>query len=139
MRNVPSVCVKETTDSRITFCEKRSVIHFLNPKRYEYKRVAVDGCAIKSGLKCDNLLTNQDEKEERFVELKGTDIPHGIDQLRASIQLLGEYSEGRKAYLVFTACSTAAQTKIQIAKIEFKRRFNAELIAQRTPVEEKLY
>lgn len=139
MRNVPSVCVKETTDSRITFSEKRSVIHFLNPKRYVYKRVTVDGCAIKSGLKCDNLLTKLDETEERFVELKGTDIPHGIDQLRASIQLLGEYPENRKAYLVFTACSTAAQTKIQIAKIEFKRRFNAELIAQRTPVEVKLY
>lgn len=138
MRDVPTVCVREITDSVIKFEENRSVLRFLNPKRRAYKRVQVDGCAITEGLKCDNLLTNQDETEERFVELKGTDIPHGLDQLRASILLLGEHIEGRRAYLIFTACSTAFSTKIQLAKMEFKRKYNAELIAKRTPWEERL-
>lgn len=139
MKNVPSACVRDTADSIIKFEEKHSVLRFHNSERRTYKRVLVDGCAITEGLKCDNLLTKQDGTEERFVELKGTDIPHGLEQLKASIIILGEFPEERKAYLIFTACPTAAQTKLQIAKMEFKRRFNAELIARRTPYDERLY
>lgn len=139
MRNVPSACVTSTTDSIIKFEENRTSLRFLNPEHRGYKRVQVDGCAIKQGLKCDNLLCQEDETEERFVELKGTDIPHGLEQLRATIQTLGEHPENRKAYLIFTACSTVFSTKIQIAKLDFKRKYNAELIAKRTPCQEKLY
>lgn len=138
MRNVSSACVSETTDSVIKFEENRSILRFHNPERRPYKRVQVDGCAITKGLKCDNLLTKQDETEERFVELKGTDIPHGLDQLRSTIQQLGEYPEERKAYLIFTACSPEFSTQIQIAKLEFKRKYQAELIAKRTPHDEYL-
>ena len=138
MKNVPSVCVTEVKDSVIRFEENRSVIRFLNQERRTYKSVQVDGCAITQGLKCDNLLTNKDETKERFVELKGSDIPHGLNQLRDSMQKLGEFPEERKAYLIFTACSPAFSTRLQLAKKEFKKQYNAELIAKRTPWEERL-
>ena len=49
----------------------------------------VDGCAIKTGQKCDDLLISQDEHEEHFVELKGVDIMHAIDQLEQTILKIG--------------------------------------------------
>ena len=46
MRNIPDICITETTDSVIRFAEKRSVIRFHNPDRGVYKKVQIDGCAL---------------------------------------------------------------------------------------------
>ena len=135
MRNVPDICISETTDSIIRFQEKRSVIRFHNPERHTYKRIQVDGCAIHDGEKCDNMLCSADECEERYVELKGSDIPHAIEQLRATITRLGEFDNKRHAYVVCTKVAPQITTTIQRAKVEFLRRFKSELIIKETPVE----
>ncbi len=130
MRNVPTACVTETTDSVIRFGEKRSVIRFHNSMRLLYKRVQVDGCAIVDGVKCDNMLCSYDEHEEYFVELKGSDIAHAIDQLRTTIIRLGEFDENRHAYVVCTKVAPQLTTLIQKAKIEFRRKFKSELLVK---------
>jgi hypothetical protein len=49
----------------------------------------VDNCLITdSGLKCDYLLLNCDKKASFFIELKGADLIHAIDQVDRSIDLL---------------------------------------------------
>jgi hypothetical protein len=60
MRNKVEACVTPTTDSQIKFEELRKKIIFLNPERHSYKRVKVDGCVLKDGLKCDDLLLSDD-------------------------------------------------------------------------------
>ena len=80
MRNVPDSCVRKTTDSIIKFQELRSIIKFHNSQRSLYKKVKVDGGALHEGAKCDNMLCSADEHEERYIELKGSDIPHVIVQ-----------------------------------------------------------
>lgn len=139
MRNVPNICFTETTDSVIRFHENRSVIRFRNPDRHLYKRVQVDGCAIHEGEKCDNLLCSADEREERYVELKGSDVPHAIDQLRATIIQLGEFDDNRHSYVVCTKVAPIITTAIQKAKLEFHRRFNSDLIVKETPLDIELY
>ena len=69
MKNVPSICITETNQSVIKFEEKKSVVKFNNPQRLVYKCVSVDGCALKEGVKCDNMLCSADEREEHYIEL----------------------------------------------------------------------
>ena len=138
MKNVPSICVTETNQSVIKFEEKKSVIKFNNPQRLTYKRVAVDGCALKEGAKCDNMLCSADEQEERYVELKGQDIKHAIEQLATTIVKLGENNSHRYAYVACTKVAPQIRTDIQAAQLRFKRLFNSCLVVKTSPVEVNL-
>lgn len=135
MRNVPSICVTETNDSVIKFEEKKSVVKFINPQRLTYKRVAVDGCALKEGVKCDNMLCSADELEERYIELKGQDIKHAIEQLATTIVKLGENNSRRYAYVSCTKVAPQIRTDIQAAQLKFKRQFNSCLVVKTSPLE----
>jgi len=134
MREVPSICIVKTNDSVIQFREKRSKICFNNAKRKYFKRVQVDGCAIKEGLRCDNLLCSEDEHDEYYIELKGSDIAHAISQLRNTITQIGQYDYNRHSYIVCTKFAPQLSTKLQIAKKYFKSRFKSDLIVKGTPM-----
>ena len=128
MRNVPGICVKDCADANIVFEQNRRRVCFYNPNRQICKCVQVDGCAITEGIRCDNMLTSHDERCEYFVELKGTDVKHAIEQLRVSIQTLGEFTDDRSAYVVSTNVAPALTTTIQRAKRDFRTKLQAELI-----------
>ena len=139
MRNKVETCISQTTDSQIRFEENKRKIIFLNPQRLPYERVDVDGCTINDGVRCDKLLLSADEREERYVELKGTDVMHAIDQLEETIKRLGEYTDNRHAYVVSTNVTPAINTKRQ-AKIKyFKERYCAELKIQEKQLTVSLY
>lgn len=141
MRNVAEVCIQPTKDSKIKFEENKRKIIFLNPDRKDYKRVQVDGCAIddKVTLRCDKLLVSADEHEERYVELKGTDVMHAIDQLESTIVRLGEFDDNRHAYVISTNVAPAYTTKIQQKVLQFKRKYNSELVVKEKQLEVALY
>lgn len=130
MRNVPGICVKDCADANIVFEQNRRRVCFYNPNRQICKCVQVDGCAITVGIRCDNMLTSHDERCEYFVELKGTDVKHAIEQLRVSIQTLGEFTDNRSAYVVSTNVAPALTTTIQRAKRDFRTKLQAELIVK---------
>ena len=126
MRNVPGICVKDCADANIVFEQNRRRVCFYNPNRQICKCVQVDGCAITEGIRCDNMLTSHDERCEYFVELKGTDVKHAIEQLRVSIQTLGEFTDDRSAYVVSTNVAPALTTTIQRAKRDFRTNLQTE-------------
>lgn len=130
MRNKVEKCIRETADSQIKFEENKRKIIFQNPQRRSYKRVDVDGCTIKDGIKCDKLLLSSDEHEERYVELKGTDVMHAIDQLEETIKRLGEYDDDRHAYVVSTNVAPAIDTKRQTKIKFFREKYHSELRIQ---------
>lgn len=138
MRNVPGVCVDSISHSIIRFEENRRVIYFHNPQRALYNRVQVDGCAITNGARCDNLLTSSDEHSEYFVELKGVDVKHALEQLEASIAAIGQYEDNRHAYVVSTNVVPSLSTTVQIKKKEFKKKFNAELVVKEKRIDVQL-
>lgn len=138
MRNVPGICVKDCVDANIVFEQNRRRVCFYNPNRQICKCVQVDGCAITEGIRCDNMLTSHDERCEYFVELKGTDVKHAIEQLRVSIQTLGEFTDDRSAYVVSTNVAPALTTTIQRAKRDFRTKFQAELIIKEKQAEIRL-
>lgn len=138
MRNVPDSCVRKTTDSIIKFQELRSIIRFHNSQRSLYKKVKVDGGALHEGAKCDNMLCSADEHEERYIELKGSDIPHAIVQLRTTILKLGEHDDNRHSYVVCTKVAPRITTAIQKAKVEFRKRLKSDLQIKETPLDVQL-
>ncbi len=141
MKNVAEVCIQPTTDSKIKFEENKRKIIFLNPDRKDYKRVQVDGCAIddKVTLRCDKLLVSADEHEERYVELKGTDVMHAIDQLESTIVRLGEFDDNRHAYVISTNVAPACTTKIQQKALYFKKKYHSKLVVKEKQLEVVLY
>ena len=139
MKNKVATCITPTTDTKIKFEENNRKILFLNPKRVEYKKVQVDGCILTDGIRCDNLLLSVDEHEERYVELKGVDVIHAIDQLEETIVKLGEYDDCRHSYVISTNVAPAYTTKIQLKQLYFKRKYNSELIIREKQLEVALY
>lgn len=128
MKNVESACISLTKDSQIKFEENKRKIIFQNPSRRSYKKVKVDGCTIKTGLKCDDLLVSQDEYEERYVELKGIDVMHAIDQLEQTILKIGEFDNNRHSYVIFTNVAPAYTTSIQKKQRYFRQKYKSELL-----------
>ena len=130
--------MRKTTDSIIKFQELRSIIRFHNSQRSLYKKVKVDGSALHEGAKCDNMLCSADEHEERYIELKGSDIPHAIVQLRTTILKLGEHDGNRHSYVVCTKVAPRITTAIQKAKVEFRKRLKSDLQIKETPLDVQL-
>lgn len=130
MRDKVEACITPTTDSQIKLEELNRKIIFLNPDRRIYKKVQVDACTITSGLRCDKLLLSQDECEERYVELKGTDVLHAIDQLEETIERLGEFDNNRHSYVICTNVAPIYTTQIQRKQKLFKKRYNSELVVK---------
>ena len=81
------------------------------------------------------MLCSADEREEHYVELKGSDVPHAIDQLRQTIIKLGEYDDKRRSYVVCTKVAPKISTLIQRAKAEFRKKYNSDLQIKETPLE----
>lgn len=130
MRNKIEACIRPSTDSQIKFEEFNRKIIFLNPNHELYQKVQVDGCTITDGIKCDKLLLSADEHEERYVELKGTDVMHAIDQLEATIIRLGEFGDNRHSYVICTNVAPAYTTQIQKKQVLFKKRYKTELVVK---------
>ena len=138
MRNVPNACINTVSYPNIRFEENKRVIYFHNPQGAVYHRVQVDGCAITNGARCDNLLASSDAHSEYFVELKGIDVKHAIEQLEASIVAIGQYEDTRHAYVVSTNVAPALSTAVQLKKKEFKKKFKAELVVKEKRIDVQL-
>lgn len=128
MKNVNSACITETRERNIKFEENKRKIIFHNPSSSPYKKVKVDGCAITAGLKCDNLLVSDDEHSEYYVELKGTDVMHAVDQLENTIQKIGEFDDDRHSYIICTNVSPKCRTEIQKKQKHFRKSYKSELL-----------
>jgi len=127
MRNIPDALKEPVSDPIITFREKGRCIRFMNPRRLAHIKVHVDDAGVAVAPRCDFLLTSGDERIEYFVELKGTDIRHAIEQLRNSITCIGEFTDHRHAYVVGTNLAPALRTDVQKAKLEFMRKLKSTL------------
>lgn len=134
MKDIDSVCVTETNQSNIKFEENKSKIVFKNSLREKIICIQVDGCVIKSGIRCDNMLIRQ-SGIEYYIELKGCDVNHAIEQLEATINVLSKdvFSLPKFAFIVATKYP-AIDVKIQRATKLFKKKYNVELIVKNTPV-----
>ena len=124
-----------TKDRLIVFEENARHIAFDNQDRKHCFRCTVDGGIIKEGNRCDFLLIVSDandvndRNQEHYIELKGIDVKHAIEQLDTSINRIRHNRvDKRCAYVVCKRVDSPIKTFIQKAKSDFKRRYNSELL-----------
>jgi hypothetical protein len=124
-------CTEETKNPIIVLEEKGKKMIFRNDERKTVKKIAVDGCAVVQGSKCDFLVIS-DESYELFVELKGTDIAYACEQLSASIKTLGTNptQKAKHSFVIGSRIAPAITTRIQIQQARFKRDFNCTLVVK---------
>jgi hypothetical protein len=99
--------------------EKNRSILILNPTKIKVRVDKVDKCLLNQTLACDWRF-QPENKLEIFVELKGQNVKQGIDQLKRAIIDLNP-QRPNVAILVCRVPHPSANTRLQIAKIEFKK------------------
>ena len=118
-------CNDATQNKIVSVSENRRKFTVNNKSRFTINRVTVDDCYITEGLKCDFLfeVIDEDVKEVFYVELKGSDISHAIQQLEVTVKhcLTIHKSVPRGCYIVASRVPKAS-TSTQKAKKEFKRK-----------------
>jgi len=146
MKNVPSKYKCIRNDRFIKLEEYKSSITFDNKDRLEVIQVKIDGevCTDNTTRKCDYLITNKDERNEIFIELKGKNISHAIDQIEESIKMFGEYKENRRAYIVCTkvpqySIATKSNSGLQNKKEKLLNDYNVKLTIKENIKNEKLF
>lgn len=133
-----SNCVSTVSDKRIVFSENGRKLTLLNPKQEKVRKVEVDGCQIKQGLRCDYLaITSSDW--ECFIELKGNKLTKAKKQLESSIDKLSSNKKRapKRCYIICSR-SPLASPSIQKLALRFKKEYNAKLIVKTSKFEDRL-
>lgn len=111
----------------------------------------IDGYIIKKeeGRKCDKLIlvrkdntAKEEDWTELFVELKGKDILHAIDQLRDTLKnpkFIHQSNKDIRARIVANSYpSNKANSDMEKAKRDFRKDFNCDLCSVKNGQEDKL-
>lgn len=131
-------CRDETTDSKIVREERKKRYCLENPRRNHVVVFAMDGGIIHDEVgkqKCDYLYAVR-EKENIipiFVELKGKDVAHGLEQILESVRdFYGAFSSDK--VLARIICKsvpriTNDQKSVKLRK-ELKEKYHGELVVK---------
>ncbi|MGB1206345.1 MAG: hypothetical protein ACPG5B_11895 [Chitinophagales bacterium] len=115
--------------------KRQSKMTFLNAKRKEILKIHVDGCQITDNntLKCDFLVIREEERLECYVELKGQDVMHAVEQIENTIKLLSkdEKKQLKYAFVIFSSRNPKTSAQLQNIKKKFKKSYNCKLIFQK--------
>jgi hypothetical protein len=124
-------CNSASQHKIVSVSENKRKFTVNNKSLFTINKVTVDDCYMREGVKkCDFLFEIIDEelKEVFYVELKGSDISHGIQQLEATLKhcLSLHKNVPRSCYIVASRVPKAS-TSTQKSKKEFKRKHSVML------------
>lgn len=120
-------CETRVGDRQIILEENRCSITFVNNSRKEIRIIEVDGCVITEGRRCDYLLVPP-EKTEYYVELKGKNVKHAVEQIEATIAELSadKRKHPKYAFVVCTRCPLSGQD-VNEYRQKFMENYRASL------------
>lgn len=121
-----SDCRPDCTNKIIKVSENKSSFEIDNPMRASIEVVKVDGCKITEGTRCDWLFIDNESKKETFVELKGTCIEHGFEQIKKTISVLSRYTKEKNGVIVCSRCPLTGSDVFKLKK-KAKEMFNFKL------------
>ena len=101
----------------------------------------VDNCLITTGCRCDYLLLNLQEKRAYFIELKGRDLVHAIEQIDTTISHYLKDLTGFRinARVVLTKVNTPDLLSTQFIKLERRlKKHNGSFLKSVNLLEEQL-
>ena len=129
-------CEKIRKDSKIVITDpgsgnNRSKFRLENPQKLEIRVIQVDDCVIKQGMRCDYLVIapskdKPSDVQEIYIELKGSDVRHAVEQIATTIQKLDLSMSAAICFIASTRCPINS-TQIQNLKKKFRKKYNAKL------------
>lgn len=125
---IKNECIEVSNNSKIVCSENRRKITFNNISNKSVSKIRVDDCQITEGVRCDYLVTF--DNEEHFVELKGKNLVHAFEQLKRTIELLKASTCNKRICYVISSQSPLVSSEIQVQKIKFRKHFVADLIVK---------
>ena len=130
-------CTVTNSNKLIVFEEKRSKLTIENEDEVVGSKVIIDGCEITNGLRCDFMYLIKGM--ELFIELKGQDLNHAIEQLKVTIVKLSQNPQKhkKKSFIICTR-SPLNSASIQNLQVKFRKNFNSELIIKSSPFKHKI-
>lgn len=95
-KNYPH-CTSCSNGSKIVVKENKRKYVLQNPSGKEICTVRIDGCVISSQkqAKCDFMIIVCNTRDVYFIELKGRDIFHGVEQLNQTIDYFKNEIHGK--------------------------------------------
>ncbi|HET7228674.1 MAG TPA: hypothetical protein VFJ16_01595 [Longimicrobium sp.] len=130
----PAECTERHSKKRFVVEENRSKVVFENAKRHEIDQIEVDGCAIVEGLRCDWLINADATQQSVFVELKGSNVPHAVEQLTHAHDGLREIRKPNVTWIVSSQRCPLTSTEVQSLTIKLRKRKGVQLIVRNSPV-----
>lgn len=130
-------CRTASSQKLFTFEEKNSKLTLENIDQVNSTKIIVDGCEINDeSIRCDYMLLAKGL--EFYIELKGQDLTHAVNQIKATIKRLSSdiKKKNKKAYIICTR-SPLSSTKIQTIKFDLLKNFNSELQIKSSPYRAK--
>ncbi|MDO5525299.1 MAG: hypothetical protein Q4F85_04375 [Prevotella sp.] len=136
--------------AKVSVSEKGKRYLLVTGSKRESVVYALDGYIVKEGQRCDKLVlvkrSAKDVKPEQwtetFVELKGVDTNHAIDQLRQTLKkalFKHPSNDDIRARIVAQSFpSNKANPTMEKAKQEFRKEYNCDLRGMKTGQEDKL-
>jgi len=130
-------CKIESSQKLFTFEENKSKLTLENIDQVVSIKILVDGCLINDdSIRCDYMLLAKEM--EFFIELKGQDLSHAVNQIKATIKRISSNVniKNKRSFIICTR-SPLSSTKIQSIKFDLLKNFNSELQIKSSPYKEK--
>ena len=132
--NLPSY-VRENSGEWAVVRENKRSARFRNPKikRVKVLIVTVDGGMITTGIRADFVVAHR-ELVDVIVELKGSDVPKAIEQIRATVPVWRRHklAGANHAALVVRGKGIHPMTSLQTEKLtrRFEKDFRMKLLIE---------
>ena len=130
---IPPECEEQARGEKVVCAERGRKITFLKPATRTVVKWRIDGCAalrrsLGRNLKlCDYLVVDW-RSEEHYVELKGRNVEHALEQLGSTVKALRQAATRFLAHCwVITSASPANTAKNLSRKAQFEKQFNVQL------------
>lgn len=113
----------------------------LNNDRCLVSHYQIDGVVIKEGKRCDFLLINEDRRIAYLIELKGSCIEDGVEQLAETEKKLSKelsYCQEIKYRLVFSKARTHDLRGCKFKRFQSQHRKQGDFVFSEKSIEEKI-
>lgn len=111
-------CITINENSKLVFAEEKSRFEVSNKNKRKVELHKVDDCLITKGIRCDWLLIDAMTKAEVFIELKGGDVEHAVNQIIESVRQLSKSAGKKNGYVICTRNPlSATQVQLLVKKV----------------------
>ncbi|MBL7648079.1 MAG: hypothetical protein JNK74_17995 [Candidatus Hydrogenedentes bacterium] len=134
--NIPDECIETRNDRLIVTEEEKRKLVIDNPAMKTVRRIAVDRCVFKgdsTSKRCDYILEISVPLQSVFyLELKGSKIDHGIEQLAVTLGHFRErHGDATKKCILVASKVPSLSADTQARKDRFYRTHRVEIEIKR--------